>query len=105
MRLATRIAVASAEQVIIPTASYFESEACREIIDELGALKELGIIELIGSSPNIEEFVRERLDATFYKEGSRQQLAYQACLHSNIEMPYLRREKTPLVTSEKNGTP
>lgn len=93
MRLATRIAVASAEQVIIPTASYFESEACREIIDELGALKELGIIELIGSSPNIEEFVRERLDATFYKEGSRQQLAYQACLHSNIEMPYLRREK------------
>lgn len=93
MRLATRMAVASAEQVIIPTASYFESQACREIIDELGTLKELGIIELIGSSPNIEEFIRERLDATFYKEGSRQQLAYQACLHSNIEIPYLRREK------------
>lgn len=93
MRMATRIAVASAYQVIIPTASYFESQACREIIDELGTLKDIGIIELIGSSTNIDEFVRERLDSTFYKEGSRQHIAYEAGLRATVDIPYLRREK------------
>jgi nucleoside phosphorylase len=92
VRRATRIAVASSFQVLIPAASYFESPLCREIISELDELVSLGIIELVGSSHNTEEFVRERLDTKFYANKSVQNNAYRTALNSTILLPYLKKE-------------
>src|SRR5688500_1208791 len=70
MRLATRLAVAAADKVFLPAASYFESVLCRQILSELDELVSLGLIVLCGSSTNLEEFVRERQDEGFYRKGS-----------------------------------
>ena len=95
MRLATRIAVASAETVFIPAASYFESKLCRQIIGELNELFPLGIIALSGSSPNLDCFVQERLNIGFYRENSIQNNAYHSLFPQNgEEPPYVPRQRS-----------
>ena len=94
MRLATRMAVATAQTVYIPAASYFESELCRSILNELEELIGLGVIVLLGSSVNVEEYLLERQDVNFYREGSEQYSWYRA-QHSLEQLPaYLRRSRS-----------
>jgi len=94
MRLATRMAVATAQTVYIPAASYFESELCRSLLNELDELIELGVIVLVGSSINVEEYLLERQDVNFYREGSEQYSWYRA-QHSLEQLPaYLRRSRS-----------
>ena len=93
IRLATRLAVASAGLVLVPAASYFESPICRETIDDLSELVKHGLIMLVGSSTNLEEFIRERQDERFYRKSSVQYGSYQrATLKSHPA--YQRKHKS-----------
>lgn len=94
MRLATRLAVASADKVFIPAASYFESAFCRQIIGELDELVSLGLIVLCGSSTNLEEFIRERQDESYYRKGSVQHSSYRAGLDEGSPPAYQRRYRS-----------
>jgi nucleoside phosphorylase len=94
MRLATRLAVASAQKVYIPAASFFESAYCRQALEPFGELIQSGVIVLCGSSSNMDEFIRERQDAAFYREGSVQFSSYRADI-ADLQMPaYVRRERS-----------
>jgi len=94
MRLATRLAVASAQTVYIPASSYFESPLCRQILGDLSELIPLGIIALSGSSVNLDEFLRERQDESFYRKDSAQHNWYRA-QHDALSLPpYLRRRQS-----------
>lgn len=68
MRLATRLAVASADKVFVPAASYFESPLCREILSQLQELVDLGFVVLSASSRNLDDFRAERLRHKFLSE-------------------------------------
>jgi len=94
MHLATRLAVASADTVFIPAASYFESSSCREIIDSMDELVSLGLIVLSGSSSNLDEFIRERLDETFYRQGSSQYDSYRLRREGEVIPPYMPRSRS-----------
>lgn len=91
MRLATRLAVASADKVFVPAASYFESSLCRQIIGELDELVSLGLIVLCGNSTNLDEFIRERQDENFYRKGSVQYSSYRAEMEEGSRPAYQRR--------------
>ena len=77
MKIATRLAVVCAEKVFIPAASYYESYLCRQILADLAELVDLGIIGLAGNAVNLEEYLRERQDETFYRKGSEQHSWYR----------------------------
>jgi hypothetical protein len=94
MRLATRLAVASAEAVFIPASSYFESNQCRAIVDELRELLEGGVISLVGGAENLDLFVAEKLDTAFYRAGSPQHSSYSAHRELVGSVPYTRRERS-----------
>ena len=94
IRLATRIAVASAHAVYIPAASYFESPICRDILNELDELVGYGFIVLSGSAPNLEEYLRERQDESFYRKGSQQYDWYRALHNSHTALPYEQRRRS-----------
>lgn len=91
MRLATRLAVASADLVLIPAASYFESLRCRQLLSELDELVQLGFIHLVGSSTNLDEFARERQNESFYRRGSHQHSSYRAEINAVTAPAYQRR--------------
>lgn len=93
MRLATRLAVASANTVFLPAASYFESPLCRRIVSELDELLALGMIVLSGSSRNLDDFVQERLTTGFYREGSVQHAAYRSAGNTDSAPPYMPRTR------------
>jgi hypothetical protein len=59
-RLATRFSYLAADIIYVPAASYFESELCREIIDEFRPVFECGFIHLVGGGANISEFIEEK---------------------------------------------
>ncbi|WP_045226967.1 phosphorylase family protein [Methyloterricola oryzae] len=92
MRLATRLAVASADRVLVPAASYFESSFCRQTIDEFGDLIRLGVIMLVGSSLNLDEFIREHQDEQFYRKGSKQYIRYRSDVNLDLLPAYQHRQ-------------
>lgn len=94
MRLATRMAVASANTVYIPAASYYESDLCRKILSELDELVSYGVIVLLGSSVNLEEYLRERQDEAFYRAGSSQYNWYRTQHTLEDLPPYQRRGRS-----------
>ena len=94
MRFATRLAVASADRVYIPAASYFESPLCRQIVDGLDDLVDLGFIALAGSAINLDEYLRERQDEDFYRIGSVQHSWYRAHHDAALRIPYERRKRS-----------
>lgn len=94
MRLATRLAVASADKVLLPAASYFESALCRKIVGELDELVSLGLIMLCGSSTNLDEFIRERQDENFYRKGSVQHSSYRDGLDGKVAPAYHQRYRS-----------
>ncbi|WP_311258265.1 hypothetical protein [Microbacterium sp. WCS2018Hpa-9] len=94
LRLATRLAILVADEVIVPAASYFESPLCAKILDELSSLFPTGTIRLVGGDPSVQDFIRSKLST--YDEGGRQHLAYQAAAASEALFPpfMLRRRSS-----------
>ena len=60
-RLATRFAILSAEEVLVPASSFFESELCFDILDEFRDIYQFGNVWLVGGGENILEFIEDKL--------------------------------------------
>jgi predicted nucleotide-binding protein len=88
-RLATRLAFLSVKRVYVPISSYFESELCRKLIDELRDTFEHGIIWLVGSGSNIDEFRYSKFQQ--YRPGSPQYKAYRTSASSATFPPFKTR--------------
>lgn len=85
-RLATRIALLAAREVLVPAASYAEVGACRQVLSELSPLFAHGMIQLVGGGSTLEEYALEK---TFqYDEGDARHNAYR----------YLPQEQSPPFT-------
>src|SRR5437588_6820627 len=59
-RCATRLSYLAAEEVLIPAASYFESEFCASIIDEFRPVFYLSFIYLVGGGIDLHEFFDDK---------------------------------------------
>lgn len=59
-RRATRLSFLSAEEVLIPAASYFESELCASIINEFRSVFHLSFIYLVGGGIDLHEFFDDK---------------------------------------------
>lgn len=94
MRSATRMAVASANKVFVPAASYFESAVCRSILDELDELVAAGTVVLVGSSSNLDVFIRERQDEGFYRKNSSQYQSYRTAVDLEKLPAYQTRHRS-----------
>ncbi len=75
-RLATRFAIICADEVVLPAASFFESELCYEIINELRSIYHLGMVRLIGGGSNVSDYIEDKL--TQYSRTSVQYKRYVA---------------------------
>jgi nucleoside phosphorylase len=60
-KLATRFAVLAADEVLVPAASYCESDDCFEIIDGLRSIYKFGKIWLVGGGDSLNAFIEEKL--------------------------------------------
>lgn len=60
-RLASRIALLYADEVLIPAASFFENQMCRQVILELQSIFNYGMIWLAGAASNLDEFIYKKL--------------------------------------------
>ncbi|WP_447912997.1 hypothetical protein [Microbacterium phyllosphaerae] len=89
LRLATRLAVLCSPEVLVPAASYFESELCAETIDELADLFPLGGIRLVGGDNTVEDFMRAKLES--YDEGGPQHSSYLSSLSGHAVFPPFNR--------------
>ncbi len=89
MRLATRLAVLSAKQVLIPAASFYESPACNDILQEYLPVADLGIFALVGQAGNLSDFCEGKVYQ--YDEQSKQRTAYEAALRDALIIPFKRR--------------
>lgn len=74
-RLATRLALLTGDEVLVPAASYFESSFCYSIIEELRPLFDFGIIRLVGGGESAAEFCEGKLIQ--YPKGSHQFECYE----------------------------
>lgn len=88
-RIATKISILFADEILIPAASFFESQLCRTITLEFKSLFEHGIIWLVGSAMNIEEFKYRKLNQ--YDKKSKQYEMYKKT--SLIGLPPFRSRK------------
>lgn len=85
LRLATRVAILAANEVIIPAASYFESPLCATIVDELSPLFPTSTIRLVGGDANVQDFIHSKL-ATYDDTGP-QHAAYLAAAEAETVFP------------------
>jgi nucleoside phosphorylase len=60
-RMATRIAILAADEVLVPAASFFESKLCNKILDEFKDIYHSGILRLIGSGTSVREYIDDKL--------------------------------------------
>jgi nucleoside phosphorylase len=61
MRLAMRLAVALADEVLVPAASYYESELCRDVLTEYDPELFNSQISLVASGTSLDEFIEAKL--------------------------------------------
>src|SRR4051812_5076650 len=59
-RRATRLSYLAAEEVLIPAASYFESELCASIIGEFRDIFHLPFLCIVGGGIDLHEFFDEK---------------------------------------------
>lgn len=91
--MATRIAVLAANEVILPAASFFETEICNKIIAELSDLYQFGFLKLVGGGANLSEYIDDKLGQ--YEKESRQSKAYRKWQRSLGDPPaYLPRRNS-----------
>ncbi len=62
-KLATRMALLASDCVLVPAASYFESDLCYEVLDELARIYPTGLIYLVGGGSNIDEYLEGKLQS------------------------------------------
>jgi nucleoside phosphorylase len=62
MRLAIRLGILVAGEVVVPAASYYESPLCRMVLDELGRDCVGEAVSLTASTSNLDEFSEEKRD-------------------------------------------
>lgn len=98
-RLATRLAVLWADEIVVPAASYFESEICRSVVTEHKDLLELGIIILAGNAESLAEFIDKKLLS--YPARSRQSINYRSARRIVGTVPFVTR-KSSATTDIKN---
>lgn len=91
LRLATRLAILAADEVVVPAASYFESPLCSQIIDELQPLFPHGSIRILGGDPSVQEFILAKLGS--YDEEGPQFAAYERAAGTNALFPPFRRRR------------
>lgn len=85
-RLASRIAVLAAREVLIPAASFIEVAECRATVLELASLFEMGKIRLVGSGgPSLADYAGEKL-LQYDPDGSRYPI-YAAINDLPVESP------------------
>lgn len=92
MRLATRFAVAAADMVFVPAASYVESPICRSIISELKELFPFGVLSLTGGAETLWNFQQEKLET--YRPDSSQGQAYRTLNFSIPHPPFVERGRS-----------
>lgn len=91
LRLATRLAIACADRVYLPAASFVESEICRVVLEEFRDLYHAGVIELVGSAANMREFSEEKLDS--YRTGSPLYKRYREA-NTLVDTPAFQRKSS-----------
>lgn len=92
-KMATRIAVLAANEVILPAASFFESEICNKIITELNDLYQFGLLKLVGGGTNLSEYIDDKLGQ--YETESSQSKAYRKSQKSlRIHPAFLSRRNS-----------
>jgi nucleoside phosphorylase len=75
-RLATRFSILASDEVYLPAASFFESDICFEILNELRDIYQFGLIRMIGGGTNLAEFLDAKLDQ--YSKDSIQFKSYKS---------------------------
>lgn len=109
VRLATRLAVLAADEVLVPAASYFESQLCAETIDELAPLFPDGSIRIVGGDDSPKDFILAKLET--YDAGGTQHSRYAASLDAARVFPPFRtrvRSATDDITrawTDRGGAP
>lgn len=93
-RMATRISILAAEEILIPAASFFESSLCYKLVSQLNDIYSTGIIKLIGSGSSVIEYFDDKLGQ--YSKNSFQYKSYklnQRC-HPESLPPFLPRRNS-----------
>lgn len=93
-RMATRISILAAEEVLIPAASFFESSLCQKVVSQLSDIYSTGIIKLIGSGSSVIEYFDDKLGQ--YSKNSSQYKSYKLNQRSHPELlpPFLPRRNS-----------
>ena len=91
-RLSTRLAILWADEVIIPAASYFESEVCRSIVNEHRYFLGAGVIILAGKADSLGEFLDKKLAS--YPKNSSQSKKYRAAFKKKGKVPFVTRQSS-----------
>ena len=91
-RLATRLAIAIADKVIVPAASFFESSICQNIILEHKDLLPLGVIEITGNANHLPHFREKKL--TEYNKESGQFEVYSKLDADSLTPPFITRKRS-----------
>lgn len=98
-RTATRLAIISADQTILPAASFIEARICRRIIQELDNLFPFGALTISGKAGGLFEFCESQLPS--YSKHSSQAVAYSEVGKYTVAPPFLPRKRSATVDIEK----
>lgn len=99
-RRATRLAVLVAHTVLVPAASYIESDLCAGTVDEYRGLFDTGQITLVGGEANLVDFAASKL--LQYERGGPRYRRYEEVLSATATTPPFRsrlRSATTDITS------
>jgi nucleoside phosphorylase len=88
MRLAVRFSLLLSDEVLVPAASYYESELCRSVLAEYDPALFSDQIFLVGSGSSLEEFAEEKLNQ--YTREEHQWHAYKG-VSDAVRLPWRTR--------------
>src|SRR5438876_8334399 len=99
-RRATRFAILAADEVLLPASSFFESDLCFKVLDEMQVVYEFGLLRLVGSGSSVSEFSEEKLRQ--YGKSSLQYRRYSKLLKRlSLHPPFLSRKGSSTVDISK----
>lgn len=90
-RLATRLAVLAADEVLVPAASFCESPLCFDIVNEYSDIYHIGPVRLVGGGESLRAFIEDK--RLQYPKPSPQFKSYKA--HEKrlpVHPPFLSRK-------------
>ena len=92
MYLATKFSLLSANTVIVPASSFFESPECNEIILSFSCLFDSGMIFITGNASSVEEFAESK--TIEYQENEYQRTVYSEILSTDFHIPFARKNSS-----------